>query len=225
MVTKVKGINLLPNEYIVAEKISFYKKVIGALVAVEAVCFVFFVALPPKREVEDTARILQEKQLALKDPKYNGVNKTLNDLETAKSEMTKWIDQYNQIKVEDYIKQSLLDALVERLPEGVAIEGMEITAPVLDEATGQKQETIVLKGHSQFFEQAMNYLSVLETVYLPEEITHEISYEEDNKRYHYEMTITRTTIVNLPEEATEETGEGADTQEDTETEGEEDIVE
>ena len=221
MVTKVKGINLLPNEYIIAEKVSFYKKVIGVLVAVEAACFVFFVALPPKREVRETASILQEKQQALKDPKYNGVNKTLNDLEVAKVEMTKWMNQYSQIKTVDYIKQSLLDDLVERLPEGVAIEEMKITAPVLDEATGMAEETILLKGHSQFFEQAMNYLSVLETIYLPEEITHEITYEEDNNRYHYEMTITRTTLVNPPEETVEDTN----TEEDTGIEGEEGIVE
>ena len=48
MDTKMKSINLLPKEYIMAQKVSFYQKIIGAVVVVEVVGFVLGIALPPK---------------------------------------------------------------------------------------------------------------------------------------------------------------------------------
>jgi len=85
MSSGVKGINLLPKEYIVEQKINFYEKIIGGVLALELACFVTFVALPPKQEVMRTAQLLEERKAQLNSSKYAEVNKALEDLANTKA--------------------------------------------------------------------------------------------------------------------------------------------
>lgn len=208
MKTKVKGINLLPNEYIVAEKINFYKKVVAIVLAVEVACFIAFIVIPPKQEVQRTAETLAAKQKELTSERYAGVNKTLNELEQAKNEMQTWVTEYSKIKIDNYIDGQLLDELVARVPNGVSIDIMDINAPVPNE-DGSCTKIITLNGTSDTFEGAINYESILETLYPTSTIEPIITYGEDNT-YIYTMTITLITEPVVTTEVAEGTTEGAE---------------
>lgn len=189
MATKVKGINLLPKEYLIAQRIVFYQKIISVAVVLEVLCFVGFVAMPPKKEVRETQDQLLALQSQMNSERYAGVNKTLNELETAKANIEKWMAQYTEIKMDGYISDGLLDQLVARIPAGTVINNLSINdAEAAQDGTSTK--TITLQGESEGFEQAISYLSVLETIFSPESITHTISQGKEGVQYTFEITRT-----------------------------------
>ena len=112
MKAKAKGINLLPKEYIKEQKIKLYKQIGAVVVALEAVCFVAFIAVPPKQELKQTQQTLDEKRAIVTSERYAGVSKTLEELDQARAEMASWQEAYSQIKHTNYISGELLDELV-----------------------------------------------------------------------------------------------------------------
>lgn len=221
MDTKMKSINLLPKEYITAQKVSFYQKIIGAVVVVEVVGFVLGVALPPKREVRATQDELLTLQAELTSPKYAGVNKTLSDLENAKVDIQNWINEYSNIKIDDQVSRRLLDALTSRVPVGVNIINLEIIDEV-NKDVGSQTTTIHLIGQAVTADQVLNYVNVLETVYLPKNIVNTYSYNKDLDCYEFEITIKNEVIKQVAEEASQETQETDPSTEASET-GEEEF--
>ncbi len=188
MKTRVKGINLLPREYIIAEKIKLGQMIISAALALEVVCFVAFFAIPPKQEIEATRQELEAKQREVVSDKYAGVNKTLNDLEVAKADMTKWNNEYHTIKQESYINGQLLDELVGRVPRGVNISMLSIDNPTPD-STGAVTRTLSIDAQSNTFMQSLNFVSVLETLFPAESIIHETNPNEETGKYDLQITI------------------------------------
>lgn len=186
MKTKEKNINLLPKEYIAAETIRFYKKVGAAIVALEIIGFVAFVVLPPKQEVERTRIELENIQLQANDPKYAGVNKTLNDLEQAQADITTLQGAYTSIKQPNYIGEALLDELIGRVPNGVIVQQLNISDDQGEEAT----KTIEIKGLSVTLSAGLNYVNVLETLFPSYAISNEISYDETTQKYQYTVEIS-----------------------------------
>lgn len=218
--TKVKGINLLPKQYIIDQKVAFYQKIVGLMVAIETICFVLFVALPPKKEVRDTQETLAALQEQLNSDRYAGVNKTLNELAVAKADIQKWISQYNAIKMDGYITGGKLDSLTTRIPSGVTIRQLNITdAPVGNDGIAEKVTTI--DGTAEQFEQAISYLGILETLYTPGDITHLIEVDEQTGQYIYNFTITETIVTEVaaPDAPTNQNSNGEVTN-DSQTSGE-----
>lgn len=216
MDTKMKSINLLPKEYIMAQKASFYQKIIGAVVVVEVVGFVLGVALPPKREVSATQDELLTLTAELNSPKYAGVNKTLSDLENAKADIQKWITEYSKVKTDDQISRSLLDALTTRVPVGVNIVNLEISDE-LNQETGNQMTNVHFIGQAVTEDQILNYINVLETIYLPKDIVKEYSYNKELACYDFEITIKSEVIKQVAEEAPQDTQETDPSTEASET--------
>lgn len=209
MNAKVKGINLLPKEYIIAEKVRFYQRIASLVLAAEVACFVAFVAIPPKQEVIATEQELQDKRNELASSRYAGVNKTLNDLELAKKEMKTWISQYSTLKQKAYISGQFLDELVTRVPEGVNITSLKVDSPDAAE-DGSSEKNIEIVGRSQSYDQGLSYVGVLETLFTPENITHEITYNKGKNCYDLTIMIIEKTLATQVA-ATE--GEGTPTEE------------
>lgn len=210
MNAKVKGINLLPKEYIIAEKIRFYQRIASVVLAAEVACFIAFVAIPPKQKVVATQQELQEKRNELASSRYAGVNKTLDDLEKAKQEMTTWISEYSTLKQKSYISGQFLDELVARVPEGVNITSLKVDSPDGAE-DGSSVKNIEIIGRSLSYEQGLSYVSVLETLFTSENITHEITYNKGKNCYELTITIIEKTTTaqvaaNEGEGITEESG-------------------
>lgn len=189
MRVKVKGINLLPKEYIIAEQISFYQKIGLLVLALWTVFFVVFIALPPKQEVARTRDILLAKQQEVTSSRYAGVNKTLSELEQAKTDMEALINNYKEIKKESSISGELLDTLISRVPRGITITNMEITVP---EATGTKQ--IKISYDADTYNIGHNYIAILEVLFSTGEVTLQSNYNEEFGNYQY------TFSVSVPEE-------------------------
>ena len=219
MNAKVKGINLLPREYIVAEKVRFYQKIAGVALAIETVCFIAFVAIPPKNEVVATRQELEQKQSELASSRYAGVNKTLNDLEEAKAEMLTWTTQYNTIKQKGYISGSLLDELIARVPEGVSISNLTVTSAEPGEDSSS-EKTIKIEGYSKTGAQGLSYVTVLETLYPAEGITHEVSYDEKTDLYMLTINISVSQTSGISSEETAQAEKDVESEEVATTEGE-----
>ncbi len=188
MKARAKGINLLPNEYIIAEKIRFYQMIASIVLLVEVVGFVNFIVLPPKREVKETQHLLLQKQEELSSSRYAGVNKTLNDLEVAKTDMKKWLNKYSSLKQEGYINGKLFDEFVTRLPEGVNITSFNIDVPA-PAADGSSEKTIVIECQSNELQESINYVTILEALYPSDSITHDIAYDKQEHKYKGVITI------------------------------------
>ena len=218
---KIKGINLLPNEYIVEQKVSFYQKIALVVAAVEVVCFVAFVAVPPKRELTRTQNELQQKKEQLKSDKYAGVNKTLNDLETAKADIKNWMNAYDEIKIRDFINSEMLDELTMQVPEGMTITKMSIE-DVQQLKNGCKTEKLEIEGHAEYFDQIIGYMGILETLFPSEAIGYETSYDEKIQKQTCKITVELSTVVEVPnEEVADADGENAD---DESIDGEVDVA-
>ena len=183
MKTKERSINLLPKEYITAEMIRFYQKIGAAVLAVEVIGFAFLVAVPAKQEVERTQQVLLAKQAEANSERYAGVNRTLNELEEAKTQMREWQQAYAQLKYKDEIGTEMMDELVGRVPEGVMIQQLSVKR--LED--GKKE--IMIKGICQEFSQCLNFVSRLETIYPAHKISHELKGNEKEQNYEYQIQI------------------------------------
>ena len=181
---KVKGINLLPKEYIIAEQISFYQKIGLLVLALWTVVFVVFIALPPKQEVARTRDILLAKQQEVTSSRYAGVNKTLSELEQAKTDMEALINNYKKIKKESSISGELLDTLISRVPSGITITSMDITVP---EATGAKQVNISYNADT--YSIGHNYIAILEVLFPTGEATIQSNYDKEFGKYRYTFSV------------------------------------
>lgn len=166
MSNSIKGINLLPNEYVMARKINFIEKVVGSLCVLELVCFVGFVALPPKQELKRTALELEQKKAQANSEKYAEVNKALGELDQTKEDIKSWTKAYQDIKVKGFIGDELLDELVSRIPVGVYITQLKIT----DDAEQAGTKVIEIDGKCEATEIANSYFAYLETIFKGSEI-------------------------------------------------------
>ena len=211
MKTKEKSINLLPKEYITAEMIQFYQKVGVAVLAVEVACFALLIAMPAKKEVERTQQLLLAKQAEANSERYAGVNRTLKELEDAKTQMSEWQQAYAQLKYKDEIGTEMIDELVGRVPEGVIIQQLSVKRS----EDGNKEITI--KGTCQEFNQCLNFVSRLETIYPAHEISHELESDEDAENYEYQIQIkeeVQKVVANQNNENEMDTEEPAEQEEE-----------
>ena len=202
MSNSVKGINLLPKEYIIEQKINFYEKIIGGILALELACFVVFVALPPKQEVVRTAQELEEKRAQLNSSKYAEVNKALEELADTKNSIDAWNEAYGKIKVAGYIDETLLDEITGRVPSGVYIETLSIE-DTQEEGDGSK--TISIEGSCEKTEVAQGYFAILETIFPASEMkTNAKDGEQNGKLGTFEVAITvKPEVKEVPEAETD----------------------
>lgn len=206
---KIQGINLLPREYIIAETISFYQKIGAIVVLVWTLCFIVFIAIPPKQEVVRTRDLLLEKQQEVTSSRYAGVNKTLSDLEQAKTDMQMLIDNYNKLKDESYISGQLLDTLISRVPSNITIQTININAPKQSDV-----KQINMKYTAASVREGQSYLTIIEILFPKANVRSEYSYNQEDGTYNYIITIEDTTTKAVetpetPETPTTVAGEGA----------------
>lgn len=208
MSVKIKSINLLPKEYIVAEKNRRYKKIGAALLILEVICFVSCVVIPQKRALKATQKELEAKSLEVASARYVGVNKTLNDLTTAQSEMVAYENAYNQIKTPAYVGTELLDELVSCVPEGVSIEILEVKDAEMNVDHSIKKE-VHLVGSGDSAQQCFQYISNLEMLFTHSDIQQDLKCNVETGKMAYELTIlvpvtdenmSQDAILNIREE-------------------------
>jgi len=191
MKPKVKEINLLPKEYVQAQKIKTY--VLMGIVALflECILFVVIVVLPPRAELKAQQNSLIKLEEQVNDPKFSEVNKTIEDLNITKEAVQKWIDKYKALKKPNFVSGELFDELVARLPQGVTIDNVEVKAIAQAEGEAQvERPSIVIKGRTQTTNQLLNYIAIMETIYKSAAVTFNIEEGTAESAYQkYDVTI------------------------------------
>ena len=204
MRAKVKGINLLPKEYIQAEKVKMIQMIVGGVVILEVFAFIGGVALPPKIEAKQVQAELDEVSLKLNDSRFADVNKTIQELETAKVEVEEWVTKYGDIKKENFISSRVLDSLTARLPFGMAIDKIEIKPE--GEASSGKE--IVIEGSANSIEAIINYVTVIESVYGTGTVSYEGFANEELGVYKYKLDVKIPVKVEVTPETTTPPSDG-----------------
>lgn len=217
--TKIKGINLLPREYIQAEQAKRMQMIVGAVVLLETCLFVGVVAIPPKLELNRLQTTLEQKTAETQDERFVDVNKTIEELELAKQEVNDWVEKYGGIKAENFVGAKVLDGLTSRIPMGVVLNTVSIV-PAQD---GGTEDTISIGCTSTDSVTTMNYITILESMYGRGTVSYSSSLDEETKLYTAEINVTIPKEIEVVEEvpvegeaAAEGTEEGADSGEVTE---------
>ena len=217
MKVRVNKINLLPKEYIQAEKIRLGLMIIGGILALEVAIFITFVAMPPKTEIQETINRLDEVALELNDSRFADVNQIIQQLEDAKVEMNQWVEKYSDLKRENFVSKRVLDSLLARVPINLTLDKLSIL-PEGQEAS-QLEKTISIEGTSQDVVSVLNYATIIEGVYGAGTTSYEAEYDEERGIYEYkinviipveQLEVEESQEVINPEEATSSTPEAND---------------
>lgn len=191
----VKGINLLPKQYIQEQKIRRIKYIVGCVLAVECVVFIAAIVIPPKVKINGQQKELDALQVQLDDPKYEGVNKAISDLEKARNNLAAWTAKYSTLKNPSFISARILDSITARIPSGVVINNLTVS-PV-SETTGG---VVSIGGTALDYGSAFSYVTILENTYGSENVSFTVNRQEvqgEEERTLVQYTIT----VNIPGES------------------------
>jgi hypothetical protein len=160
MKPKVKGINLVPKEYLQAQKLRVYMLIGAGLLFLECILFVFTVVLPPIAKVKEVKLDLTLVQAKLNDPKFVEVNQTIEALNLAQEDVQNWANICKGLKKPNLISEELMDKLIARMPKSLTID--EMIVAVLPDGTGT---TLAFSGRSETVEDIINYTGVMETLF------------------------------------------------------------
>jgi Tfp pilus assembly protein PilN len=209
MKPKVRGINLLPKEYIQAQNIKKYILIATALLLLESMVFIVAVVLPPLFHKEYEEKVLLELELMKGNPRFSEVNEVLKQLGVAKGDLESWTNQYHTLDQKDFIHTELLDSLTAGLPEGMTIDQLSV-------ASGEK--TINLTGKSSTVEEVLNYVVVLESIFKQAEIAFDVSEGEAEQEGTLKTQCNYTVTLTMPGEPEKEKAKEVTAEETTETE-------
>lgn len=205
----VKGINLLPKQYIQEQKIKRWKYIGGCALAVECLIFIAIAVIPPKVKIQKQQVTLDALQVQLDDPKYEGVNKAIADLEKARNDLAVWTKKYGTLKSPSFISARILDSMTARVPSGTVINNIKISP--LDGTTGG---VVSVEGTALDYGAAFSYVTVLENAYGSENVSftvnrQEVQGEEKISLIQYTITVNVAGESLTPEDAagTTETAE------------------
>lgn len=203
----VKGINLLPKQYIQEQKIKRWKYIGGYVLAVECLVFVAIAIIPPKVKIQKQQSTLDALQVQLNDPKYEGVNKAIADLEKARNNLAVWTEKYSTLKRPSFISARVLDSMTARVPSGVTINSLKISP--LDGTTGG---AISVEGTAIDYGSVFSYVTVLENAYGSENVSftvnrQEVQGEEQISVVQYTITVNVAGESLAPESAEGETAQ------------------
>lgn len=186
MKSKKREINLLPMEYIQAEKLKKYRVMGIVLLVLECLLFVFMVVRPTFNHKQYEEQVLGELERMLAHTKFQAVNQTLEELNEAERELGLWGEQYALFKKRDWINTALLDSLTARMPAGVTINSLQISDGDLK---------VEISGLTRSSEQLLNYIVILENTFKSAKIEFDIlegtsdASERDYLTYHITVIL------------------------------------
>ncbi|WP_141722854.1 hypothetical protein [Cellulosilyticum sp. I15G10I2] len=189
MKTKTRGINLLPKEYIQAQKVKRYIAIAAAFILLECLVFIAAVVMPPLSLKKYEQKVLLELELMKGDAKFSEVNDILKQLETAKTEFNIWTQQYTTMKQKDFIHTELLDSLTARLPVGMTIDSLEIIS---------SEQKMSIAGKTDRIEDLLNYVVILESIYKQSQIEFDISEGQKDEQGFLKSQRPYTLTITLP---------------------------
>lgn len=208
----VKGINLLPKQYIQEQKIKKYEYIAGCILVAECLLFISAFVVPPKIKIQKQQGALDALQVQLDDPKYEGVNKAIADLQKARNDLQIWTEKYSTLKSPNFISARILDSVTARVPSGVSIDGLTLSPG--ENTTGG---VVSINGIANDYGSAFSYVTIMENTYGSENVSFTVDRQEQQQgeetktyiAYTVTINVKGTELVPAEEAATGETAEVA----------------
>ncbi len=191
MKTKVRGINLLPKEYIRAQKVKKYILIAAMLILLECLVFIVTVVMPPISLKKHEENVLLELEIMKNDVRFSEVNQILKQLEGHRTELKVWSDQYHTFKQNDFIHTALLDSLIARLPAGMSINQLELISG---------EQKISIAGKTNTIEDLLNYVVILESLFRQAQIEFNVSEAQKGEQVTRGKQSTFTLTLTIPEQ-------------------------
>lgn len=201
MKVREKKINLLPKEYIQAEKVKKGLMIAGGILVLEVISFIFLVAMPPKAQRLITDQQLDALSKELDNDRFGEMNLMLQQLETAEADVQEWRVRYDTLKSENVVSTRVLDSLISRVPFNLTINKLTISPE--ENNTTASAGLIKIEGSSVENIAVLNYTTVIEQVFGRGTIQYEVTYDEALKVYQYTIDVT----IPAKEQPVEEVGD------------------
>ena len=200
MKTKMKKINLLPRGYVQEQEMKRFWQVMIGLLILEVIGFTSFFIVLPNLENQTIAKQLSEVSAKVQDSRYIVVNQKAKALKEAELETKQWEEIYEEIKGEQFISKTLINALLAGASEEMSIHSITLYR---DEETNNHQ--VVLEGVSDEALTIMGYNATLEKQFGVGLVESEFQWDEEQNTYPYSITINLSE-TNQKEEMIEEGG-------------------
>ena len=202
MKTKVERINLLPEAYKQAEQTRWRLFIMGGFLILESIFFIVCVVMPLKTERDNITRQLEVISLELNNHQLTEMNQVTRQLEEAKLQKEQWTKKYDELNQRNFINRRLLENVLSRVPLDLTINKLSILPE--HQEISYLEGTILIQVTSQEIMAIFNYATLLESIYDVGTIDYEISYEETQDRYAYQMTVSMVVQTLESEETIQE---------------------
>lgn len=190
MKNKVKKINLLPGEYVKAQKERGIQILILSVLIVEVLGFIGGIVVLPKVEARKVQARLDEVSQELMDDSFTDVNQKIKKLDGVKLEVEEWNEKYQRIKKENFVSKGILESLLTRVPADVVVNILSISKS----EEGQEKQ-INIQGTAREAIGVINYATLLEGIFGLGTTENEFFLDKEKNTYCYTISIR------LPEEA------------------------
>ncbi len=188
MKVKEKVINLLPKVYRQAEKVKRRFIITSGLLVLEVIGFMSFVVIPPKHEILETQKQLEQLTEKINNETFSKERLMLQQLEMTQEDVNAWRTLYNKLKHESFVSSYVLEGLVSWVPLEVTINQLTIMPEVGED--GGLVKTIRIEGIARAVLSVLNYITVIEENFGLETISYEVTDGEEGIGCHYIIHIT-----------------------------------
>ena len=148
-------INLLPKEYVQAQKKAKSKRVAMIILIIEVICFIYKAVIGPKLEFRATEIKLERLTTCLNADRYIEINNQIRELEDERIEVQQWDEKYNRLSRKSLVSKQTLDCLLARVPTGLWINVLSISNA--QNEVGEEEPQISIEGIAEEEIQLINY--------------------------------------------------------------------
>lgn len=182
-------INLLPKEYVQAQKKAKSKRVAMIILIIEVICFIYKAVIGPKLEFRATEIKLERLTTCLNADRYIEINNQIRELEDERIEVQQWDEKYNRLSRKSLVSKQTLDCLLARVPTGLWINVLSISNA--QNEVGEEEPQISIEGIAEEEIQLINYMTILEQSFGIGNVQDEIVLDKEKNMYQYTLTIRR----------------------------------
>ncbi|MBQ1274538.1 MAG: PilN domain-containing protein [Cellulosilyticum sp.] len=180
-------INLLPKEYVQAQKKAKSKRVAMIILIIEVICFIYKAVIGPKLEFRATEIKLERLTTCLNADRYIEINNQIRELEDERIEVQQWDEKYNRLSRKSLVSKQTLDCLLARVPTGLWINVLSISNA--QNEVGEEEPQISIEGIAEEEIQLINYMTILEQSFGIGNVQDEIVLDKEKNMYQYTLTI------------------------------------
>lgn len=197
---KVRGINLLPQQYIQEQNVRHHQLIGLSILCLETLIFVGAIAIPPQFTIMKQNERLNELNYVISDTKFNEVNEAMSTLSNLEKEVELWREKHKSLKQGEFVNRQTLDKITSRVPSDMSINSLTFN----EDNEGRK---IVIEGKADDGSSVLSYIAIIEALYGTNNVTFDTGFDFSQESVGYAISIS------IPQEETVEIEEVAGTEE------------